>query len=86
LDLDKFSSKISILKFDSFITSYAKIHELLAIGYYPKNKVREKLSNTYLDRIIKTGCDWLITPQKIPKKNNTMTTVYLLHWKKIGTS
>tara|TARA_R110001592_G_scaffold7066_8_gene39897 strand:- start:7318 stop:7890 length:573 start_codon:yes stop_codon:yes gene_type:complete len=75
--LDEFSTKISTLKFDSAIRSCAKICELLANGYYPKNEVREKLTNTHIDRIIETGFDWLITPQKIAVRAYTMTTLYL---------
>jgi hypothetical protein len=78
-NLDEFSTKISTLKFDSSIRFCATICELLAIDYCSKNKneIRERLTNTYIDRIIETGFDWLITPQKIAIRVYTMTTLYL---------
>jgi hypothetical protein len=77
--LDEFSSKISTLNFDSAIRPCAKICEHLATAYYSKNEneVQKKLQTLFIDRIVETGFDWLITPQKIAVRAYTMNFLYL---------
>ncbi len=76
--LDKFTSKIDTLKFDSAIRPCAKICEHLATAYYAKteNKVQKSLKIEQIDKIVETGFDWLITPQKIAVRAYTMNTLY----------
>ena len=76
--LDEFTLKIKTLKFDSAIRPCAKICEHLATAYYSKkeNTVQKKLTSNHIDKIIETGFDWLITPQKIAVRAYTMNTLY----------
>ena len=77
--LDEFTSKISLVKFDSAIRPCAKICEHIAVAYTSKNnkEFKAKLSSTDIEAIISTGFDWLITEQKIAVKAYTMQTLYL---------
>ncbi|OAD45090.1 hypothetical protein [Polaribacter atrinae] len=76
--LDEFTLKIKTLKFDRAIRPCAKICEHLATAYYSKtaNDVQKKLTKNYINSIVETGFDWLITPQKIAVRAYTMTTLY----------
>lgn len=77
--LDEFTRKLSTLKFDSSIRPCAKICEHLATAYYSKteNEVQKTLTKKQIDRIVETGFNWLITPQKIAVRAYTMNTLYL---------
>ena len=76
--LDKFTSEIKKLQFDSAIRPCAKICEHLATAYYAKtnNDVKTTLTTKQIDAIVETGFDWLITPQKIAVRAYTMNTLY----------
>ena len=76
--LDKFTSEINKLQFDSAIRPCAKICEHLATAYYAKtnNDVKTTLTTKQIDAIVETGFDWLITPQKIAVRAYTMNTLY----------
>ena len=77
--LEEFSSKISLLKFDSAIRPCAKICEHIATAYFSKNEneFQKKLTIEQINTIVETGFDWLITPQKIAVRAYTMNTLYL---------
>ena len=77
--LDDFTLNVKGLKFDSAIRPCAKICEHLAIAFTNKkeNLVKEALQENYIDLIIETGFDWLITPQKIAVRAYTMNFLYL---------
>lgn len=77
--LDKFTQSITTLKFDSAIRPCAKICEHLANAYYSKtdNETKKNLTEEHIEKIIETGFDWLITPQKIAVRAYTMNTLYL---------
>ncbi|MCI2227977.1 adenylosuccinate lyase [Polaribacter sp. MSW13] len=76
--LEEFTTKISTVKFDSAIRPCSKICEHLATAYYSKNEndIKKHLTLNHIDRIIETGFDWLITPQKIAVRAYTMNTLY----------
>ena len=76
--LEKFSSNISTLKFDSAIRPCAKICEHLANAFYAskENDIKKNLTNTQIEKIVSCGFDWLITPQKIAVRAYTMNTLY----------
>jgi len=77
--LDDFTENIQHLRFDSAIRPCAKICEHLAKAHTSKtkNNIQEALTDAQIERIIETGFDWLITPQKIAVRAYTMTTLYL---------
>ncbi|MGG8497878.1 adenylosuccinate lyase [Tenacibaculum sp. TC6] len=77
--LTTFTHNISKLTFDSAIRPCAKICEHLAIAYTSKkqNSTQCILTDEYIDLIIETGFDWLITDQKTAVKAYTMNTLYL---------
>lgn len=76
--LDEFTENINKLHFDSAIRPCAKICEHLATAYYAKkaNLTKEALKENHIEKIIETGFDWLITPQKIAVRAYTMNTLY----------
>jgi len=77
--LDKFSTHISKIHFDSVIRPCAKICEHLATAYTSKkeNDTKKLLTQNHIDLLVETGFDWLITDQKIAVKAYTMNTLYL---------
>ena len=77
--LNEFTNNISHLHFDSAMRPCAKICEHLAMAKTSKNKnlAQEKLTESHIDKIIETGFDWLLTPQKIAVKAYIMNTLYL---------
>ena len=77
--LEKFSTKINTVKFDSAIRPCAKICEHIATAYYSnkENGIKKNLTKKQIDAIVATGFDWLITPQKIAVRAYTMTFLYL---------
>ncbi|NVJ88850.1 MAG: adenylosuccinate lyase [Flavobacteriaceae bacterium] len=77
--LDTFTNNISALQFDSAIRPCAKICEQLAEAYFSKsiNTTNHKLKGEHISKIVETGFDWLITPQKIAVRAYTMNTLYL---------
>ncbi|MGB0891386.1 MAG: adenylosuccinate lyase [Flavobacteriaceae bacterium] len=77
--LNEFVNNISKVHFDSATRPCAKICEHLAHAYTSKkeNLVKEVLTQEHIEKIIETGFDWLITPQKIAVRAYTMTTLYL---------
>lgn len=77
--LDQFTENIKSLKFDSAIRPCAKICETLAIAYMNKkdNEVKKHLTNKHISKIIETGFDWLVTPQKIAVRAFSMTSLFL---------
>ena len=77
--LDEFTSKLQLLKLDSAIRPCAKICEHLAKAYTSKekNEIKNNLNHKQIIKIIETGFDWLLTPQKTAVKAYTMTTLYL---------
>ncbi|RCS27139.1 adenylosuccinate lyase [Polaribacter sp. WD7] len=77
--LDEFSEKIAELTFDSAIRPCAKICEHLAEAYFSKNEnlIQKKLTDLHVEKIVATGFDWLITPQKIAVRAYSMNTLYL---------
>ena len=78
--LDKFTKNIYELTFDSAIRPCAKICEHLAVAYTnnKENLTKEYLKEEHIERIVETGFDWLITPQKIAVMAYTMTRLFLL--------
>ncbi|MCT4699449.1 adenylosuccinate lyase [Tenacibaculum haliotis] len=77
--LDRFTTNISIVRFDSAVRPCAKICEHLANAFTSKkgNKTKTTLTQSHIDAIIETGFDWLITDQKIAVRAYTMTFLYL---------
>ena len=77
--LNEFTNNISHLHFDSAMRPCAKICEHLAMAKTSKNKnlIQEKLTESHIDKIIETGFDWLLTPQKIAVRAYIMNTLYL---------
>tara|TARA_R110002073_G_scaffold8207_1_gene45638 strand:+ start:81023 stop:81604 length:582 start_codon:yes stop_codon:yes gene_type:complete len=77
--LDRFTNQINLLVFDSAIRPCAKICEHLAVAYTSKkdNQTKEFLKEKHIEKIIETGFDWLITPQKIAVRAYTMNSLYL---------
>ena len=77
--LDEFTTGLPKLKFDSAIRPCAKICEHLAQQYSAKNKneTQQKLLPKHIDKIVTTGFDWLITPQKIAVRAYTMNSLFL---------
>jgi len=82
--LYKFTTHISSVKHDSIVRPMAKICENLAYKYTSKNasEIKKHLTIKHIDKIIETGFDWLITPQKIAVRAYTMQTLYLFGIKK----
>ena len=77
--LEEFTNNISRLQFDSAIRPCAKICEQIATAYTSKteNEFQSTLTAEQIDRIVETGFDWLITPQKIAVRAYTMNTLYM---------
>ncbi len=77
--LDTFTNEIKGLQFDSALRPCAKICEHLAKAYTHKKEtlVKKTLKEYHIEKIIETGFDWLITPQKIAVKAYTMNTLFL---------
>ena len=77
--LDYFTESIGSLELDSAIRPCAKVCEHLAVAYTHKkdNLVKETLKSEHIERIIETGFDWLITPQKIAVRAYTMNSLFL---------
>ncbi len=77
--LDIFTENIHALKKDSAIRPCAKICEHLAVSFTNKkdNQTKHALKEAHIEKIIETGFDWLITPQKIAVRAYTMNTLYL---------
>lgn len=77
--LNQFSNQISLLIFDSAIRPCAKICEHLAVAFTNKkdNLTKEFLQEEHIEKIIETGFDWLITPQKIAVRAYTMNSLFL---------
>ena len=77
--LNQFTNEISNLVFDSSIRPCAKICEHLAVAYTNKkeNLTKEFLKPEHIEKIIETGFDWLITPQKIAVRAYTMNSLFL---------
>lgn len=77
--LDQFTNQIGLLVFDSAIRPCAKICEHLAVAYSNKkgNLTKELLKEEHIEKMIETGFDWLITPQKIAVRAYTMNSLYL---------
>ena len=77
--LKEFTNNISHLRFDGAIRPCAKICEHLATAKTSKTKnlVQEELTESHINKIIETGFDWLLTPQKIAVKAYAMNTLYL---------
>ena len=82
--LETFTKNISKLTYDSAIRPCAKICEMIAKAYQSKttNLIKENLTEKQIDRIVATGFDWLITPQKIAVKAYTMETLYLFGYER----
>lgn len=76
--LDEFTDNIKTVYFDSATRPCAKICEHLAKAYYSKkiNEIQVNLTAKHINRIVETGFDWLITPQKIAVRAYTMNTLY----------
>ena len=76
--LDDFTQQINLLHFDSAVRPCAKICEHLAVAFTNKkeNLVKETLKSAHIDRIVETGFDWMITPQKIAVRAYTMNSLY----------
>ena len=77
--IDLFSEKINTVKFDSAIRRCAKIYEHLAIAYDSKKSIGNKnyLTTKHIEKIVSTGFDWLMTPQKIAVRAYAMQTLYI---------
>ncbi len=77
--LDQFTENIQHLQFDSAIRPCSKICEKLAIAFTGKkdNEIRAQLTKKHIERIVETGFDWLITPQKIAVRAFSMTALFL---------
>ena len=77
--LNKFTTNINKVIFDSAIRPCAKICEHFAKAFYSKkiNEIQVSLTEQHIDAIVETGFDWLITPQKIAVRAYTMNTLFL---------
>ncbi len=77
--LDKFTNNINLLQFDSAIRPCAKICEHLAVAYDSKKSIGNKnyLTTKHIEKIVSTGFDWLMTPQKIAVRAYAMQTLYI---------
>ena len=77
--LNDFTENIGSLQLDSAIRPCAKVCEHLAVAYTNKkeNLTKETLKPEHIERIIETGFDWLITPQKIAVRAYTMNSLFL---------
>ena len=76
--LDRFTSGLKHVTFDSAIRPCAKICEHITTAYYKNDLAfREALREDHMQQIIEAGFDWLITDQKIAVRAYTMTTLYL---------
>ncbi|MBL4904593.1 MAG: adenylosuccinate lyase [Flavobacteriaceae bacterium] len=77
--LEEFTENIANLTYDSAIRPCAKICEQIAKAYTSKNEhqIKEHLTEIQIDRIVTTGFDWLITPQKIAVRAYTMEALFL---------
>lgn len=65
--LQKFTSKIASVKFDSAIRPCAKICLHIITTYFSKteNDFKKLFTNQQKDRIFKVYFDWLFTPPKL---------------------
>lgn len=77
--LDYFTQNISKVTFDSAVRPISKICMFLAKAYSKRKEILFKnyLTKNYIDRIIETGFDWMISNQKVAAQAYTMTTLYL---------
>ncbi|MAD98373.1 MAG: adenylosuccinate lyase [Flavobacteriaceae bacterium] len=77
--LEEFTSQLSKLKLDSAIRPCAKLCEQIAIcsDMSTDNPIKSRLTSQQIERIVETGFDWLITPQKIAVRAYTMNTLFL---------
>lgn len=78
--LDTFTTKINTLKFDSAVRPASKICNFLAIAYNSKKNplITKNLTSEYINRIIETGFDWMISNHKVATKAYTMNALFLL--------
>lgn len=78
--LDTFTTKINTLKFDSAVRPASKICNFLAIAYNSKKNplITKNLTSEYINRMIETGFDWMISNHKVATKAYTMNALFLL--------
>jgi hypothetical protein len=78
--LDRFTSEMPTVHFDSAVRPVAKICEYLVEAYYAKinNKTKEFLTPTHKERIVALSFDYMITDQKIAAKAYSMNSLFLL--------
>ncbi len=75
-----FVTKISTLKHDSAVRPASKICNFLAIAYHSKKNplITKNLTSEYINCIIETGFDWMISNHKVAAKAYTMNALFLL--------
>ncbi len=78
--LATFVTKINTLKFDSAVRPASKICNFLAIAYLSKKNplITKNLTSKYINSIIETGFDWMISNHKVATKAYTMNALFLL--------
>lgn len=77
--LDRFTTNIHKVHFDSAKRPIAKVCEFLATTYYSKqnNAIKKLLKPEHKERIIETCFDWMINDGKIAPKVYSMETLFL---------
>lgn len=78
--LDEFTKNMHKVHLDSAVRPVAKICELLAKSYSEKtdNAIKQKLTETHIDRIIENCFDYMINNGKVAPKAYSMTTLFML--------
>jgi hypothetical protein len=78
--LHTFTTKINTLKHDSAVRPASKICNFLAIAYNSKKNplITKSLTSAFINRIIETGFDWMLSKHKVATKAYTMNALFLL--------
>lgn len=78
--LDRITTEMHKVHFDSAVRPIAKICEYLTIAYYNKhgNNTKQALTLLHKERIIELNFDYLITDQQIAPQAYAMNSLYLL--------
>ncbi len=78
--LDKFTSNLHRLRFDSSIRAVAKICELIAKENYSKENltIKKFLTAKHKEQIIENSFDWMINKRAIAVKVHAMSTLFFL--------
>jgi hypothetical protein len=78
--LDRITTQMNTVHFDSAVRPMAKICEIIVEAYYHKlpNHTKEYLKPIHKEHIIEACFDWMITKQKVAVKAFSMNTLFLL--------